>query len=212
MLNIPDRIPLIFRTLGLSAVLLAMTPALAQQQGQPFAYPNGGQSQEQQANDRFQCHQWAVSQTGFDPTMAPPVAPPGAAMPPPNYGYSDQPPPPPQKKGGFLGLRNGGLFQGGGMVGDAATGAALGAAGGAIAGDAGKGAAIGALASTVFGAVSRSTQQNASPPPQQPQGYDYQQQQYAQQQAQAYEQRQRQTGDYNNAFGACMKGRNYTVN
>ncbi len=212
MLKSSNFLPLICRTLVLSAGALAMTPVPAQQ-GQPFAYPNGGQSQEQQASDRFQCHQWAVSQTGFDPTTAPPVAPPTAAVPPPNYGYSDQPPPPPPKKGGFLGLGNGGLFQGGGMVGDAATGAALGAAGGAIAGDAGKGAAIGALASTVFGAVSRSTQQNASPPPQPPpQGYDYQQQQYAQQQGQAYEQRQRQTGDYNNAFGACMKGRNYTVN
>ena len=210
MLDISNSLPPVFRMLGLCAAVLVTTPVLAQQ-GQPFAYPNGGQSQEQQASDRFQCHQWAVSQTGFDPTTAPTVAPPGAAVPPPSYGYSDQPPPQ-QKKGGFLGLGNGGLFQGGGMVGDAATGAALGAAGGAIAGDAGKGAAIGALASTVFGAVSRSTQQNASPPPQQPQGYDYQQQQYAQQQAQAYEQRQRQTGDYNNAFGACMKGRNYTVN
>jgi len=196
------------RTVAVSSALLAIAPVFAQQ-GQPFAYPNGGQSQEQQANDRFQCHQWAVSQTGFDPTTAPPVA----AAPPPNYGYSDQPPPPPaQKKSGFLGLGNGGFFQGGGMVGDAATGAALGAAGGAIAGDAGKGAAIGALASTVFGAVSRSTQQNASPPPpppQQQQGYDYYQQQ---QQGQAYEQRQQQVGSYNNAFGACMKGRNYTVN
>lgn len=211
MLTIPGSLRLSLRTLALAAGVLAMAPVPAQQ-GLPFAYPNGGQSQEQQASDRFQCQQWAVSQTGFDPTTAPPVAPPSAAMPPPNYGYSDQPSPPPQKKGGFLGLGNGGLFQGGGMVGDAATGAALGAAGGAIAGDAGKGAAIGALASTVFGAVSRSTQQNASPPPQQPQGYDYQQQQYAQQQNQAYEQRQRQMGDFNNAFGACMKGRNYTVN
>ena len=51
-------------------------------------------------------------------------------------------------------IGDGGFFEGGGIVGDAATGAALGAAGGAIAGDAGEGAAIGALASTVFGALS----------------------------------------------------------
>lgn len=32
-----------------------------------FAYPKGGQSVEQQTKDRDECHQWAVSQTGFDP-------------------------------------------------------------------------------------------------------------------------------------------------
>lgn len=200
------------------AFACVLVPLVAGAQGQPFAYPNGGQSQEQQAADRFQCHQWSVSQTGFDPTTAPPLAAPAAMPPPPpppNYGYSDQPPPP-RQGGSFLGLGNGGFFQGGGLVGDAATGAALGAAGGAIAGDAGKGAAIGALASTMLGAVSRSNQPSAAPPPQ---GYDYyqqQQQQYYQQtqaaSQQAYDQRQRQTMDYNNAYSACMKARNYTVN
>lgn len=209
-------------TLALAAAACAWPLLAGAQQGQPFAYPNGGQSQEQQASDRFQCHQWSVSQTGFDPTTAPPLAAPAAAPPPPpNYGYSDQPPPQQQQQGGgFLGLGNGGFFKGGGIVGDAATGAALGAAGGALAGNAGKGAAIGALASTVFGAVSRSSQQSAPPPPQQQQGYDYyqqqQQQQYYQQtqaaNQQAIDQRQRQTTDYNNAFAACMKARNYTVN
>jgi hypothetical protein len=33
-----------------------------------YAYPANGQSVEQTATDRFQCHQWAVGQTGFDPT------------------------------------------------------------------------------------------------------------------------------------------------
>ncbi len=203
------------------AACLALPLAAGAQQGQPFAYPNGGQSQEQQAADRFQCHQWSVSQTGFDPAAAAPLAAPAAMPPPPppNYGYSDQPPPQQQQGGGFLGLGNGGFFRGGGAIGDAATGAALGAAGGAIAGNAGKGAAIGALASTVFGAVSRSGQQAAAPPPQ-PQGYDYyqqqQQQQYYQQaqaaNQQAFDQRQRQIIDYNNAYSACMKSRNYTVN
>lgn len=35
-----------------------------------YVYPRNGQSEEQTANDRFECHQWAVSQTGFDPTTA----------------------------------------------------------------------------------------------------------------------------------------------
>jgi hypothetical protein len=38
-----------------------------------MAYPKNGQSAEQQAKDKFECHQWAVSQSGFDPSA-------GAAM------------------------------------------------------------------------------------------------------------------------------------
>jgi len=33
-----------------------------------FVYPAAGQSAEQQATDRFECHDWASSQTGYDPT------------------------------------------------------------------------------------------------------------------------------------------------
>jgi hypothetical protein len=35
-----------------------------------FAYPNRGQSTQQQANDRHECQQWAVDQSGFDPANA----------------------------------------------------------------------------------------------------------------------------------------------
>ena len=34
-----------------------------------IAYPKNGQSEEQQGKDKFECHRWAVSQTGFDPTQ-----------------------------------------------------------------------------------------------------------------------------------------------
>lgn len=33
-----------------------------------YIYPRNGQSEQQTADDRYECHQWAVSQTGFDPT------------------------------------------------------------------------------------------------------------------------------------------------
>ena len=193
-------------SLALGYLLVAATPAQAQS-AQVFAYPSGGQSQQQQEADRYQCHQWAVSQTGFDPTAMPP---PQAVPPPPPQGYSDQPPPQQQQSsGGFLGIGNGGMFKGGGMLGDAATGAALGAAGGALAGNAGQGAAIGALASTVLGVATKAVKGNTQPPPAPPsQGYDY----YQQNQAQAAQERQRRMGDYNGAFGACMKARNYTIN
>jgi hypothetical protein len=35
-----------------------------------YIYPKNGQTQEQQAADRFECHDWAKHQTGFDPTQA----------------------------------------------------------------------------------------------------------------------------------------------
>jgi hypothetical protein len=34
-----------------------------------FIYPKNGQSEDQQATDRYQCHSWARKQTGFDPTQ-----------------------------------------------------------------------------------------------------------------------------------------------
>jgi hypothetical protein len=33
-----------------------------------YLYPRNGQSDEQMANDRYECHSWAAGQTGFDPT------------------------------------------------------------------------------------------------------------------------------------------------
>ena len=41
------------------------------QEQQLYIYPKKGQSEEQQADDRYECHRWAVTQTGFDPTQPP---------------------------------------------------------------------------------------------------------------------------------------------
>ena len=190
----------------LAMTLFALGTIVHAQQGGAFAYPNAGQSEQQQSKDRYECHQWAVSQTGFDPTTAPPLA----AAPPPAGAYGAQPQQQ-QTGGGFLGIGNGGMLPGSGVVGDAATGAALGAAGGAIAGDAGQGAAIGAVASTLFGALNRATDRPAAAPPQQQQTDYYRQQQQAAA-SQQYNQRLQMTNNYNRAFGTCMAGRNYTVN
>ncbi len=35
-----------------------------------FVYPQNGQSPEQQATDKYECHKWASSQSGFDPTQS----------------------------------------------------------------------------------------------------------------------------------------------
>lgn len=38
-------------------------------QGRLFAYPKQGQSEEQQARDRYECHRWAVRESRVDPTL-----------------------------------------------------------------------------------------------------------------------------------------------
>ncbi|GAC1663433.1 MAG: DUF6515 family protein [Steroidobacteraceae bacterium] len=46
-------------------------------QGDPlYIYPQNGQSDEQQATDKYECHKWASSQSGFDPTQSPGGVPP----------------------------------------------------------------------------------------------------------------------------------------
>lgn len=34
-----------------------------------FVYPRAGQGKNEQANDRYDCHLWAVGETDFDPTL-----------------------------------------------------------------------------------------------------------------------------------------------
>src|SRR3954453_20056307 len=53
---------------------------------QAFVYPSRGQSPQQQQKDEFDCHQWAIQQTGYDPAnprqaSAPPPPPSGSAEP-----------------------------------------------------------------------------------------------------------------------------------
>jgi hypothetical protein len=108
----------------LLAPLLLISPHATGQQ--LYIYPNHGQSAEKQSRDRYECHSWAVQQTGVDPTA-------------PQMAQTTPPPGAPQRQ----------------VLRGAAGGAALGAVGGAIAGDAGKGAAIGAATGGLFGAMKR---------------------------------------------------------
>ena len=161
--------------------------APARAQNAVYAYPKAGQSLEQQQQDNWECHNWSVQQSGFDPRRPPPE--PGAA-------YA----PAPQQSSGGMGLGQGSPIT------DAAKGAAGGALFGAIAGNPGKGAAIGALTTTLFGGIKR---QNRKKQEQQWREQQYQQQQYQQQQ---YQQRvQALTHNYNRAVAACMSARNYQV-
>jgi hypothetical protein len=57
---------------------VAPPPGLAAQGGgsapgsstELMAYPKNGQSADQQSRDKFECHQWAATQSGFDPSTA----------------------------------------------------------------------------------------------------------------------------------------------
>jgi hypothetical protein len=51
-------------SIAVTAACLAFGAAHAQQ----FVYPAKGQTPEQQKKDEYECHQWAVNQTGVDPT------------------------------------------------------------------------------------------------------------------------------------------------
>lgn len=110
---------------SLVAILLAALTVDCAVAQNIIAYPARGQSQQQQERDRFDCYNWAVQQTGYNPQM--------------QFAGSTAPPPP----------------VGGGVLPGAARGAAIGAVGGAIGGDAGKGAAIGAGVGGLFGGMRR---------------------------------------------------------
>jgi hypothetical protein len=113
-----------------SFAFLVLTGIANAQGGDLFIYPAKGQNQAVQDKDRYECHSWAVKQTGFDPSRASTAA-----------ATSDQPkayqPSQPH------------------VVKGAARGAALGAVGGAITGNAGKGAAAGAAMGGVAGGFRR---------------------------------------------------------
>lgn len=61
----------------LNAYQVATPPATENQPEPPysanqiFIYPKQGQSEQQQADDRYTCHRWGVEQSGYDPTQPP---------------------------------------------------------------------------------------------------------------------------------------------
>ncbi|MGH8607357.1 MAG: glycine zipper domain-containing protein [Gammaproteobacteria bacterium] len=132
----------------LAGILVACSCAIAWAQGDLMIYPKKGQSPEQMGKDRYECHVWAVQQSGFDPSMPQQVQ----AAPSTSSEPARRP-----------------------LLGGAARGAAAGAAIGAIAGDAGKGAAIGATAGGLKrGAenIDRRRAAQSMPPPQNNAGND----------------------------------------
>ena len=100
-----------------------------------YAYPSNGQSAEQQDRDRYDCFQWAVQQTGFDPSS--PSVPPHERM-----EIVSGPP---------------AVVPGSGVASGAVTGAVLGAIVSPYR-DVGAGALVGAVLGGVLGGVAESAQ------------------------------------------------------
>ena len=103
--------------------LLASTPALPQQN---FVYREKRQSPQQQKQDEYECHNWAIQQTGYDPTNPPRQQ---AGAPPPSG--SAEPEAGSGARGAVRGAVVGGLI--GGIGGRGGEGAAAGAVVGGIA-------------------------------------------------------------------------------
>lgn len=164
------------------ATPLALCAVLgAQAQPSAVVYPARGQSGVQIEKDRFECHEWAKAQSGFDPTQPSAAAPTATA--------------PATTTAATVPTTS--------STGSMARGALGGAAIGEIASnDAGRGAAVGVLGAALRDhakqqqmALARQQQQTA--------------QQTAQQQQMAQRNQQRST--YERGVGACLEARGYTV-
>ena len=117
--------------LSLFVLALLAAPSAAPLAQDVYAYPNQGQSQEQQQKDQFECFNWAKQESGFDPMAVPTASAPA-----------------PQEES-----------TGPGALGGAAVGAGAGAIGSAIfGGSAGTGAAVGAVAGGLFGGLRSNSQ------------------------------------------------------
>jgi hypothetical protein len=151
-----------------------------------FVYPANGQSQSQLAQDRYECHDWARRQSGFDPT-SPPASVTSAPLSTTRVPVAGNPSAGAMAKGTLAGAVVGGAV--GAHNGDALGGAVLGAAVGNIAG----------------GTIEMNGQLRAER-----EARDRAREIAAQRDAadQALAMRR---GDYRRAISACLEGRGYTV-
>jgi len=177
------------RTTAVALLILASASIPAWAQGQKslsatlnvYAFPNAGQSAEQQSKDESECYQWAVGNAGVDPFEL-------------------------QKKSAQDAQQAQAAQQQASQTarGSGARGALRGAAAGALIGeiaddDAGKGAAYGAAAGVVGGRMrGRHRQQQAE-------------QQVAAQSEQVQQANQAQMDNFKKAFSACLESKKYMV-
>ncbi len=113
----------LFHRIGLAIVIaIAAAPAAGQQL---YAYPKAGQPPDQQQRDRYECHTWAVQQSGYDPTQA-------QAQPASQQQQMQQQAGQGRPGGGAAGGAGKGAARAAVMDNDVGKGAAMGAAGGML--------------------------------------------------------------------------------
>jgi hypothetical protein len=177
------------RSITIVLASACLTSSLATAAEDLFAYPPQGRTEAQQKQDQYECHQWAVEQTKFDPvqyasqnTSAPAVS--GAPSITPSQSSA-------QNRGALS------------AVGGAAQGAAIAEVAG---GDAGNGAAAGA-ALGLFKQRRAMLEAEARRAQSQQQA----QLQARAQQTQKSDELKAKQKDYQRARGACFRARGYTV-
>ncbi|MDJ0656503.1 MAG: glycine zipper domain-containing protein [Xanthomonadales bacterium] len=111
----------------LLTLLLLAAVATGADAGDLYVYPAEGQSDQQLADDRFECHQWAVRESGFDPSLVTEAPPRIVRVPVPENEAEGA-----REKGIITGAIAGGIL--GATDDHAGRGAALGAAIGALIG------------------------------------------------------------------------------
>ena len=165
---------------GIAAALTIVgTAALAQDM---YVYPAKGQSEQQLSTDRYECHRWAVSETGFDPTDL------GESGPPRTVRV----PVPENKAAGTTGK---------GAIAGALAGVVLGHGDDKL-----KNTAIGAaVGAAVGGAVEANGEMKA-----QEQARD-EAQQRAEEMRRTKGEKAMRRANYRRALTACLEGRGYTV-
>jgi hypothetical protein len=150
MILLKFRLALPIALLGLLTACVAPPPRVYRVPAPPappqrvFVYPAGGQSADQTERDRYECHVWAVQQTGVDPSR------------PDNNGYQR------------VVVQPSGVAPGSGVVGGAVAGSIIGAI---IGGPWNAGAALvgGAAGALIGGAAESSANANAQAQAQQAQ-------------------------------------------
>ncbi|HVY63818.1 MAG TPA: hypothetical protein VHH11_03270 [Gammaproteobacteria bacterium] len=163
---------------GLAGALTAL-PSMAQDL---YVYPAKGQTEQQLSNDRYECHRWAVNETGFDPTDIGEAGPPRAVS----------VPVPENKAAGATGK-----------------GAIIGALAGAVLGhgdDKLKNTVIGATVGAAAGGAVEATGEMKA----QDQARD-EAQQRAQDMQRTKAEKAMRRANYRRALTACLEGRGYTV-
>lgn len=168
------------------ALLLALAPyllALPTWAQDIYVYPARGQSDSQLAQERFECHRWAVQQSGFDPTQLAQTAEPRTIR-------------VPVATNAAAGATGKGTL----------AGAMAGAVIGAHDSSAGQGAVIGAVVGTLAGAIIEDQGQLEAR-----RQAEASARQQADQLSRTQAERGLRQANYRRALSACLEGKGYTV-